>query len=135
MTMPNETVDTTIPAPNPVTEMIAPLPQYQWTPDMTELVTVGNEKAISLKAKRVGESLTQVAEALREMFGNAQNVYAFSITNLPFKLEPDDRRDVREFLEAHIPLGDVGYRWDVRWAGREDGFELRIAKRITRERK
>lgn len=117
---------------SPVDQMLAVLPVIDFDP---ELLAVGSEPTVSLKAKRVAESIQRVAEALADHFAEVADKHAYPIHLQGISLEPDDRKDVRVWLNAKIPLADEAYTWDVQYDGRPDAFNLVIKKRITRTRR
>lgn len=97
-----------------------------------ELLTIGEYRPISLKAKRSAEVCRIVAEAVLSHFEATPDKHAYPIDGVG-ELGPEDRRDVRTWLEDHLPLGDPDYRWDVGF--RDGGFELVIKRKPVRARR
>lgn len=114
-------------------EMIESLPVIELPTDkLAELTTVGEFSSVNLRAMRAGEASVKIAEYLKSRFDAAPDVYSFRIEKVGIDLTPEQRADVRIWLEEHVPLGSDTHKWDVRFIGTADGFELKIAKRPKR---
>lgn len=109
-----------------LTDMLAPLPEIEWA---DELYVEGSTKNIDLKSKKAADAIRNIATRMAERFTLANGVANFRIPNIGLELNPENRAEIRQWLDDNIPLGSDMFVWSVGFNGDAKSFDVLIRPR------